>query len=215
MCLWFFPHWQYCLSSLFLKPQDLELGDLAAAQLPNPTTGGHVPGTGCWQWHHMAACRSLLGWEVPQHPCVQPASNLCHPRSFWATILAPGRKTRSFNNLQHFPVYDICTQRDLYPHERPQAVTISSYSHDQAFAGSQPQGLPRVQQSWATDKKTLTAYIWGWNTTFWNKVRIKWYQSRWHRFQISANKILSTARTPSRDLHVASLTAEAIEKYIN
>lgn len=53
-----------------------------------------------------------------------------------------------------------------YPHRWPQAVTISSYSHDQVFAGSQPQGLPRVRQSWETDKKTLTAHIQDWHTTY-------------------------------------------------
>lgn len=60
--------------------------------------------------------------------------------------MSPSTKNRSSNNLQHFPVYDVCTERDLSPHEWPQAVTISRYLHDQVFAGSQPQGLLGVQQ---------------------------------------------------------------------
>lgn len=60
--------------------------------------------------------------------------------------MTPGRKNRSFNSLKRFPVYDAFMERELYPREWPQAVTISNYLHDQVFAGSQPQGLLGVQQ---------------------------------------------------------------------
>lgn len=113
---------------------------------------------------------------APHSSMLQPSGDERSPSIYTpsqlVTSVMPGVSEQTYwllvEKMGPSTIYNIfiCRQRDLYPHEWPQAAALSSYSHDGVFAGSQPQGLPGVLQSWANDKKTLTTYIWGWNTAY-------------------------------------------------
>lgn len=147
MCLWFFPPWQ-----TFPKASRFRAGTLQQHNSLTPgweSTSQELGASTGTTWLHVTAfwgekCPSrrvqqaAVIPEVPKKPC-------------WVLE----EKEQEFLQFTAFSsLWHLCMEGP-FPHGWPQAVTISRHSHDQDFAGSQPQGLPRAHHAWETDKKTL------------------------------------------------------------